>query len=54
MRKPGMFYCGIAIVILGLIGVINSANSSAASSALGGIGAGIVLAIIGGRKKSDK
>jgi len=54
MRKPGMFYCGVAIVILGLIWAVSADNPASQSQAIGGMLAGIVLAIIGGRKKTDK
>jgi len=51
MKNRGLFYCGIITAILGLLGAISAASPTSESQMLGGMFAGIVLAIIGGRKK---
>ena len=53
MKKNTMFWCGIALIILSLFALIKTTDPAAIGRYWGGIGAGIILTIIG-YKKSQK
>lgn len=51
--KQTMYYCGIALIVLSFLALVMTADPLAVGRYFGGIGAGIVLTIIG-YKKSNK
>ena len=45
--KQTMYYCGIALIVLSFLALVMTADPLAVGRYFGGIGAGIVLTIIG-------
>lgn len=53
MKKHTMYYCGIALTILSFFALVMTTDPLAIGRYFGGIGAGIILTIVG-YKKSKK
>lgn len=56
MKKPVMFWCGVGVVILGIVSALNgqspyNPDPTVTPRAIGAILAGIAMAIYGSRKK---
>lgn len=54
MKKPVMFYCGIALSVLSFIALVQTTNPTAIGYYFGGIAAGIIMAILASRKTKVK
>lgn len=48
-----MYYCGIALIILSFFALVITTDPLAVGRYFGGIGAGIILTIIGYRKSKN-
>lgn len=53
MKKHIMYYCGIALTIFSFFALVITTDPLAVGRYFGGIGAGIILTIIGYRKSKN-
>lgn len=53
MKKHIMYYCGIALTIFSFFALVITTDPLAVGGYFGGIGAGIILTIIGYRKSKN-